>query len=233
MARKSMGRYDGGDSFMASLRILLEQTDKAEVPCAGASTTTYTSTPGTRTTTAARVRRSAMSVGAVGVLPRPRCGSPAAGTARPARRCRPSGDRPRRTRRRGTRSRVVRAADPAEAERLGGSAKGERETACATASAVFLAGRHLAGRRLAAAASPTRRRRGPSSRTPRSRWTEWPRPNHVTARTNCQVLIDLRTATVATMAGVLTGGEGEYDPCTSPPEWRTSSFRARSNAGIR
>jgi hypothetical protein len=30
MARKSMGRYDGGDSFMASLRLLLEQTDKAE-----------------------------------------------------------------------------------------------------------------------------------------------------------------------------------------------------------
>jgi hypothetical protein len=31
MAAKSMGRYDGSDSFMASVQILLEQTDKAEV----------------------------------------------------------------------------------------------------------------------------------------------------------------------------------------------------------
>jgi hypothetical protein len=30
MARKSMDRYDGGDSFMAALRLLLEQTDNAE-----------------------------------------------------------------------------------------------------------------------------------------------------------------------------------------------------------
>lgn len=30
MAKKSMGRYDGGDSFMASLTLLLEQTEKAE-----------------------------------------------------------------------------------------------------------------------------------------------------------------------------------------------------------
>lgn len=30
MATKSMGRYDGGDSFMASLTLLLEQTEKAE-----------------------------------------------------------------------------------------------------------------------------------------------------------------------------------------------------------
>lgn len=30
MAQKSMGRYDGGDSFMAALRLLLDQTDKAE-----------------------------------------------------------------------------------------------------------------------------------------------------------------------------------------------------------
>jgi hypothetical protein len=30
MAKKSMGRYDGGDSFMASLTLLLDQTEKAE-----------------------------------------------------------------------------------------------------------------------------------------------------------------------------------------------------------
>jgi hypothetical protein len=30
MARKSMGRYDGDDSFMAVLTMLQEQTDKAE-----------------------------------------------------------------------------------------------------------------------------------------------------------------------------------------------------------
>ncbi len=30
MAKKSMDRYDGGDSFMAALRLLLDQTDKAE-----------------------------------------------------------------------------------------------------------------------------------------------------------------------------------------------------------
>jgi hypothetical protein len=30
MARKSMDRYNGTDSFMAALRLLLEQTDKAE-----------------------------------------------------------------------------------------------------------------------------------------------------------------------------------------------------------
>jgi hypothetical protein len=30
MARKSMQRYDGGDSFMAALRLLAEQTDNAE-----------------------------------------------------------------------------------------------------------------------------------------------------------------------------------------------------------
>lgn len=30
MARKSAGRYDGDDSFMASLRLLLDETDKAE-----------------------------------------------------------------------------------------------------------------------------------------------------------------------------------------------------------
>jgi len=30
MSRKSMGRYDGGDSFMAALKLLLEQTDLAE-----------------------------------------------------------------------------------------------------------------------------------------------------------------------------------------------------------
>lgn len=30
MAKKSMGRYDGTDSFMAALTLLLEQTDKAE-----------------------------------------------------------------------------------------------------------------------------------------------------------------------------------------------------------
>jgi hypothetical protein len=38
---------------------------------------------------------------------------------------------------------------------------------------------------------------------------------HVTSvRTNCQVLVDVgNTATVATLAGVLTKGEGEYDEC--------------------
>ncbi|TDV40698.1 hypothetical protein [Actinophytocola oryzae] len=30
MAQKSMGRYDGGDSFMASIGLLLDQTTKAE-----------------------------------------------------------------------------------------------------------------------------------------------------------------------------------------------------------
>ncbi|MCT2582534.1 hypothetical protein [Actinophytocola gossypii] len=30
MARKSVGRYDGGDSFVAALRLLQEQTDLAE-----------------------------------------------------------------------------------------------------------------------------------------------------------------------------------------------------------
>lgn len=30
MARKSVGRYDGDDSFMAALRLLLDQTEKAE-----------------------------------------------------------------------------------------------------------------------------------------------------------------------------------------------------------
>lgn len=30
MAKKSMGRYDGGDSFMASIRLLADQTTKAE-----------------------------------------------------------------------------------------------------------------------------------------------------------------------------------------------------------
>lgn len=30
MARKSMSRYDGDDSFMAALRLLLDQTEKAE-----------------------------------------------------------------------------------------------------------------------------------------------------------------------------------------------------------
>ena len=30
MAKKSVGRYDGADSFMASLTLLLEQTEKAE-----------------------------------------------------------------------------------------------------------------------------------------------------------------------------------------------------------
>lgn len=30
MAEKSMGRYDGADSFMAALRLLADQTEKAE-----------------------------------------------------------------------------------------------------------------------------------------------------------------------------------------------------------
>lgn len=30
MAQKSMGRYDGGDSFMAAIALLADQTDKAE-----------------------------------------------------------------------------------------------------------------------------------------------------------------------------------------------------------
>lgn len=30
MARKSVGRYDGDDSFMTALRLLLDETDKAE-----------------------------------------------------------------------------------------------------------------------------------------------------------------------------------------------------------
>lgn len=30
MARKSMDRYDGQDSFLAAIRLLLDQTDKAE-----------------------------------------------------------------------------------------------------------------------------------------------------------------------------------------------------------
>ena len=31
MAKKSMGRYDGDDSFLAALRLLADQTEKAEI----------------------------------------------------------------------------------------------------------------------------------------------------------------------------------------------------------